>query len=144
MNANEYPSAVAAGAALAQPPAILSWLRPHRAWPRGRSRLCPPGRGCAGSIEVASGEPGMAMCCFNGGDPTPTHAQFQALVAAGEVRYLLVQGGGAGVGIGGPVSSGSSISAIDAWAASVATAVDTGSSGGGALYDLSGAISSGS
>ena len=44
----------------------------------------------AGSIELASGEPVMAMGGFNGGDPTPTLAQFKALVAAGQVRYLLV------------------------------------------------------
>ncbi len=96
----------------------------------------------AGSIELASGEPVMAMGGFNGGDPTPTLAQFKALVAAGQVRYLLVGGGGGG--IGGPGSSDSSISAIDAWATSVGTAVDSVTSGGGTLYELGGAITSGS
>jgi len=96
----------------------------------------------AGSIELASGEPVMAMGGFNGGDPAPTLAQFQALVASGKVRFLLVDGNGGG--IAGPGTSDSSISAIDAWAASVGTVVNTGSSAGGTLYDLSGASTSGS
>ena len=96
----------------------------------------------AGSIELASGEPVMAMGGFNGGDPAPTLAQFQALVASGQVRFLLVDGNG---GSGGPgATSDSSISAIDSWATSVGTVVDTGSSAGGTLYDLSGANTSGS
>ena len=98
----------------------------------------------AGSIELASGEPVMAMGGFNGGDPAPTLAQFKALVASGQVRYLLVEGtGGGGVGAPGGTSD-SSISAIDSWAASGGTVVDTGSSAGGTLYDLSGASTSGS
>ena len=96
----------------------------------------------AGTIDLASGEPVMAMGGFNGGDPTPTLAQFKALIASGQVRYLLVQSSGGGPG--GPGSSDSSISAIDAWATSVGTAVDTVSSSGGTLYDLSGASTSGS
>jgi 4-amino-4-deoxy-L-arabinose transferase-like glycosyltransferase len=96
----------------------------------------------AGSIELASGEPVMAMGGFNGGDPAPTVAQFKALVASGQVRFLLVEGNDRAGGPGG--TSDSSISAIDTWAASVGTVVDTGSSAGGTLYDLSGASTSGS
>ncbi len=96
----------------------------------------------AGSIELASGEPVMAMGGFNGGDPAPTLAQFKALVASGQVRFLLVDGSGGSGGPGG--TSDSSISAIDTWATSVGTVVDTGSSAGGTLYDLSGASTSGS
>ena len=55
----------------------------------------------AGSIELASGEPVMAMGGFNGGDPAPTLAQFQALVASGQVRFLLVDGNGGSGGPGG-------------------------------------------
>jgi 4-amino-4-deoxy-L-arabinose transferase-like glycosyltransferase len=96
----------------------------------------------AGSIELASGEPVMAMGGFNGGDPAPTLAQFKALVASGQVRFLLVDGSSGAAG--GPGTSDSSISAIDTWAASVGTVVSTGSSAGGTLYDLSGASTSGS
>jgi 4-amino-4-deoxy-L-arabinose transferase-like glycosyltransferase len=90
----------------------------------------------AGSIQLASGEPVMAMGGFSGSDPAPTLAQFKALVASGQLRYVLVNGGG---GFGGPGGGrGGSTSEIDAWVASVGTAVDYGGSGG-TLYDLSAA-----
>ncbi|HXX62048.1 MAG TPA: glycosyltransferase family 39 protein [Candidatus Sulfotelmatobacter sp.] len=97
----------------------------------------------AGSIELASGEPVMAMGGFNGGDPAPTLAQFKALVASGQLRFLLVEGNGGGNGGPGGTSD-SSISAIETWAASVGTVVDTGSTAGGTLYDLAAASTSGS
>jgi 4-amino-4-deoxy-L-arabinose transferase-like glycosyltransferase len=87
----------------------------------------------AGSIQLASGEPVMAMGGFSGSDPAPTLAQFKALVASGQLRYVLVNGGGFG-GPGG--GRGGSTSEIDAWVTSVGTAVDYGGSGG-TLYDLS-------
>ncbi len=37
----------------------------------------------------------MAVGGFNGSDPSPTLAQFQAHVAAGEIHYFIA-GGGAG------------------------------------------------
>ena len=42
----------------------------------------------------------MTMGGFNGQDPAPTLAQFKAMVARGEVRYVLTssQGGGPGGG----------------------------------------------
>jgi 4-amino-4-deoxy-L-arabinose transferase-like glycosyltransferase len=90
----------------------------------------------AGSIQLASGEPVMAMGGFSGSDPAPTLAQFKALVASGQIRYVLVNGGG---GFGAPGGGrGGSTSEIDAWATSVGTAVDYGGSGG-TLYDLSAA-----
>jgi len=91
----------------------------------------------AGSIELASGEPVMAMGGFMGSDPAPTLAQLQSYVASGKVRYVLVGGRG---GFGGP---GGGDSSIQAWVTSVGTAVDYGGSGGATLYDLSAAIRSG-
>jgi len=86
----------------------------------------------AGSIELASGQPVMAMGGFSGSDPAPSLAQLQSLVASGQLRYVLIGGGG---GFGGPGVN--STSAIDQWVTSVGTAVDYGGSGG-TLYDLSG------
>ena len=83
----------------------------------------------AGSIELASGAPVMAMGGFSGSDPAPTLAQFKAYVASGQLRFVLVGGGG------GPGGS-STVTEIDVWAASVGVAVDYGGSGG-TLYDLS-------
>jgi len=41
---------------------------------------------------------------FNGADPTPTVAQLETMVKAGELRYVLVGDGGGGPG-GGSSSS---------------------------------------
>jgi len=91
----------------------------------------------AGSLELAAGQPVMAMGGFNGGDPAPTLQEFKQLVAEGKIRYVLVSGRG---GFGGPGRGSSSVSAIDQWAASVGSAVDYG--GNATLYDLSGVASS--
>ena len=88
----------------------------------------------AGTIELASGQPVMAMGGFSGSDPAPTLAQLKAYVASGQLRYVLVGGGG---GFGGPGGSSSTTSEIDAWVASVGTVVDYGGNGG-TLYDLAG------
>jgi hypothetical protein len=48
----------------------------------------------AASLELASGRPVMGLGGFSGNDPSPTLAQFQAWVAAGDVRYFI--GGGRG------------------------------------------------
>ena len=93
----------------------------------------------AGSIELAAGEPVMAMGGFTGSDPVPTLAELQAYVASGQLRYVLVGGGG---GFGG-AGNGSSSSDIEAWVTSAGTSVDYGGSGGGTLYDLAGAATSG-
>src|SRR5262249_50348718 len=53
----------------------------------------------AAGYQLASDEPIMAIGGFNGTDPTPTLAQFQAYVNAGLIHYFI--GGGTGFG-GGP------------------------------------------
>ena len=88
----------------------------------------------AGSIELASGMPVMAMGGFSGGDPAPTLSQLQAYVASGQLRFVLIGGGR-----GGPNSAGSEISS---WVTANGTAVE--SVGNGTLYDLSGAAATGS
>ena len=83
----------------------------------------------AGSIELASGQPVMAMGGFMGSDPAPTLDQLQSLVSSGQLRYVLLGGGGPG---------GGGTSDISAWVTSVGTVVNYGGNGG-TLYDLSGA-----
>jgi 4-amino-4-deoxy-L-arabinose transferase-like glycosyltransferase len=96
----------------------------------------------AGSIQLASGEPVMAMGGFSGSDPAPTLEQLKALVASGQLRYVLIGGGGPG-GAGGPGGGrDGSTSAVSAWVTSAGTAVDYGGSGG-TLYDLSAAAAAG-
>ena len=91
----------------------------------------------AGSIQLATGLPVMAMGGFTGSDPAPTLAEFQAYVASGELRYVLVGGGGGGRG--GPGGFGGASSDVSSWVQSACTAVDV-SGASGSLYDCAGAV----
>ncbi len=82
----------------------------------------------AGSIELATGLPVMAMGGFSGSDPAPTLAQLQADVASGQLRYVLLGGRG------GPGGRGGS-SDVSSWVTANGTLVE--GVGNGALYDLS-------
>jgi len=86
------------------------------------------GSNSAAGPQLASGQPVMAIGGFNGSDPSPTLAQFQQLVAQGEIHYFI---GGSGTG-GRGGSSGTS-SAISAWVQSTYTATTIG---GTTVYDL--------
>jgi 4-amino-4-deoxy-L-arabinose transferase-like glycosyltransferase len=56
----------------------------------------------AASLELATGTNVIALGGWNGGDPYPTLAQFQAMVANGEIGYFISGGGmGGGGGRGG-------------------------------------------
>ena len=92
------------------------------------------GSGTAGSIELATGLPVMAMGGFSGSDAAPTLSQLQAYVTSGQLRYVL------GGNSGGPGGGGSS-SDISSWLQSSCTVVDyggtTSTSNGTTLYDCS-------
>ena len=87
------------------------------------------GSNSAAGVQLATDSPVMAIGGFNGSDPTPTLAQFQALVRAGKVHYFLASSGG----FGGPGVSGAS-SAITSWVESTFTATEVA---GVSVYDLS-------
>jgi 4-amino-4-deoxy-L-arabinose transferase-like glycosyltransferase len=89
----------------------------------------------AGSLELSSGLPVMAMGGFSGGDPAPTLTQLQAYVSSGQLRYVLIGDGGRG----GPNGGSSDISS---WVVANGTVVQ--SVGNGTLYDLSRAAAIGS
>jgi hypothetical protein len=87
----------------------------------------------------------MAVGGFNGTDPAPTLARFQALVAAHEIHYFVGGGatGGRGPGRGGAgpaTSTGGSDDAtrIAQWVQQNFTATTVG---GTTVYDLSGGAS---
>jgi 4-amino-4-deoxy-L-arabinose transferase-like glycosyltransferase len=89
----------------------------------------------AAGLALSSGESVMAIGGFNGTDPSPTLAQFQAYVAAGKIHYFIA-GGGFG---GGPGGSGSNASSeISSW---VEANFESTTVGGVTLYDLSGGAS---
>ena len=96
------------------------------------------GSGASAPFIIATGEPVITIGGFNGGDPAPTLAQFQALVAQGKVRFIIL--GGQGGGQGGPRGNGSG--RISTWVTEHGTAVPAsayGGTGNGSLYDLAGA-----
>ncbi|MGZ6753929.1 MAG: mannosyltransferase YkcB-related protein, partial [Nocardioides sp.] len=97
------------------------------------------GSNSAAGYQLASQEPVMAIGGFNGSDPSPTLAQFQAYVANGQVHYFIASGGMggmAGMG-GGPNASGSTSTAIAAWVADTFTAQTVD---GVVVYDLSSGV----
>ena len=81
----------------------------------------------AAPIELATGgDAVMAIGGFNGTDPAPTLAQFQAMVAKGEIHYYVGRGSSS---FGGGTGS----SAIASWVAAHFTAQTVG---GTTVYDL--------
>lgn len=84
----------------------------------------------AAGLQLGTGLPVMPIGGFNGSDPSPTLAQFEQYVAAGQIHYF-VAGSGTGGGPGGGQSgTGSQISA---WVAAHYTRVTIG---GSTFYDL--------
>ncbi|MEO5724610.1 MAG: glycosyltransferase family 39 protein [Ilumatobacteraceae bacterium] len=103
---------------------LVSYLEAHRG--NAEFIVAAVGASTTEPIIIASGLPVLTIGGFNGSDPAPTLAEFQGLVAAGRVRYLLT--GAYGVR-GGRASSGS----ILGWATEHGTLLRVG---GMALYDL--------
>ena len=95
----------------------------------GRYRwvLATSGSQSAAQIELATGEPVMAIGGFSGEGGNLSLAQFERYVAAGDIHYY-----GASAG-GGPGGGGSSTSAITTWVEAHYKAVTIG---GQTLYDL--------
>ncbi|MER6596671.1 glycosyl transferase, partial [Micromonospora purpureochromogenes] len=82
----------------------------------------------ASGYQLATGRPVMAIGGFNGSDPSPTLAQFQAYVADGRIHWFV--GGG-----GFRANGGSSASQeIAAW---VAETFESQTVDGVTVYDLS-------
>jgi 4-amino-4-deoxy-L-arabinose transferase-like glycosyltransferase len=82
----------------------------------------------AASIELATGLPVMAMGGFTGSDPAPTLAQLQSYIAAGKLRFVLLDG-----------SSGGTFGDLGAsWVMTYCTVVSVTPTSGGSLYDCSG------
>ena len=92
----------------------------------------------AAGLQLASGEPVMAIGGFNGSDPSPTLAQFQDYVEAGKIHYLLASQGGRGGGPGGGMGGTGTASEITEWVAANYATVAIGDQ---TFYDLTQALS---
>jgi 4-amino-4-deoxy-L-arabinose transferase-like glycosyltransferase len=79
-------------------------------------------------IIISTGKAVVTIGGFNGNDPAPTVSQLSAMVAKGELKYVLLSSGGMG---------GGSSSALQTWVKSHGTAVSGVSTSGGTLYRVS-------
>jgi len=94
----------------------------------------------AASLILAAGQPVMSLGGFSGDDPILTVDQFAQLVAAGQVRYVLLGGPGGGSGPGQPGSSSAIVQWVEANGTLVpSSALGTSSAQQTQLYDLTGA-----
>jgi 4-amino-4-deoxy-L-arabinose transferase-like glycosyltransferase len=82
----------------------------------------------AAPLQIASGEPIMAIGGFNGTDPAPSLAEFKELVAQGKVHYFIGSSGGGMMGGRNGTSS-----EIATWVSENFTAQTVGST---TVYDL--------
>jgi 4-amino-4-deoxy-L-arabinose transferase-like glycosyltransferase len=87
------------------------------------------GSNSAAGFQLATGKPVMPVGGFNGSDPSPTLAQFQAYVAADRIHYFIAGGGFGGAQRGGSDSS----AGIAAWVQSTFASTTVGAV---TLYDL--------
>jgi hypothetical protein len=86
------------------------------------------GANTAGQIELATGKAVMAMGGFSGSDATPTLDDLKAYLESGDLRYVLVGGGG------GPAGPAGGSSDVTDWVTSTCAAVDLGT-GTSSFYD---------
>ena len=81
----------------------------------------------AAPLQLASGEPVMAIGGFNGTDDAPTLAEFERMVAAGEIHHFVGANQASFGGGSGPAAQ------ITAWVRAHFTAE---TAGGVTVYDL--------
>jgi 4-amino-4-deoxy-L-arabinose transferase-like glycosyltransferase len=86
------------------------------------------GSNSAAGVQLATGEPVMAIGGFNGSDPAPTLEQFRRFVAEGRIHYFL--GGGR---MGGSMGGSDAAREISAWVQEHFAATTVG---GATVYDL--------
>ncbi len=92
----------------------------------------------AAGLQLGAQLPVMAIGGFNGSDPSPTLAQFEAYVKAGRIHSFLASGTGGGQGA--PGGSAGTASQISAWVAASYAEVTIGSQ---TFYDLTQPLASG-
>jgi hypothetical protein len=86
------------------------------------------GSNTAAGYQLATGYPVMPVGGFNGSDPSPTLAQFQALVAEGRIHWFI------GSSVGRPNGGSRDAAAISAWVIANFPSTTIGFT---RLYDLS-------
>jgi 4-amino-4-deoxy-L-arabinose transferase-like glycosyltransferase len=106
--------------------ALISYLEAHQG--SAKYLVAATGSQTTAAMIIATGKPVVTIGGFSGNDNAPTVAQLAAMVKAGELRYVLI-GGGGGMGRGGS-------SELSAWVQAHGTAVE-GVTTSGTLYAVS-------
>lgn len=107
---------------------VIAYLQQHQGG--AKYLLAASGSQTTASVIIATGEPVVTIGGFGGSDPAPTVTQLAQMVRDGELRYVLVSGGGMGRG-------GASASALNAWVTAHGTAVTDVTVDNGTLYAVS-------
>jgi 4-amino-4-deoxy-L-arabinose transferase-like glycosyltransferase len=147
IQASRLPAGGAGGLGQATSSALVTYLERHQGSATWLVAVSSANEGA--SLELSTGRPVLAMGGFSGSDPAMTVGKLQQLVRSGQLRYVLV-GGGPGSGGrsfagpgGGSAGAGpnAGTQSVMTWVTQHGKAVNygAGSSGGGTLYDLSGA-----
>jgi 4-amino-4-deoxy-L-arabinose transferase-like glycosyltransferase len=109
--------------------ALVNYLTGHQGG--AKYLVAATGSQSTAPIILATGKAVITIGGFTGSDPAPTVSQLAALVKSGQLRYVLIGGGGFG-GRGGGASS-----SITDWVKAHGTAVSGLSTSGGTLYRVS-------
>jgi hypothetical protein len=104
--------------------ALVNYLTAHRG--SAKYLVAATGSQSTASIIIKTGQPVVTIGGFSGSDNAPTAQQLAAMVAAGELHYVLIGGGGPGGGQ----------SAITAWVQSHGTVITAVQAGNGTLYKV--------
>jgi len=105
---------------------VIGYLEAHQG--SAKYLLAATGSQTTAPIIIATGKAVVTIGGFSGSDPAPTVSQLAKMVAAGELKYVLISSGG---GMGG-----SSQSALTSWVKAHGTVVTAVSVSGGTLYKV--------
>ena len=110
---------------------LLTYLKAHQG--SAKYLMAVMSSGDAEDYIANAGASVLPIGGFSGNNGYPSLAAFKALIAKGELKYVLISSSGSGGGMGG--SSSSSTSAIETWVKANCTTVSYGSTSSGTLYE---------
>jgi 4-amino-4-deoxy-L-arabinose transferase-like glycosyltransferase len=111
---------------------LLTYLKAHQG--DAKYLMAVMSSGDAEDYIANAGASVLPIGGFSGSDGYPSLTAFKALIAKGELKYVLLSSSGTGAGGGPGGSTSSSTSAIETWVKANCTTVSYGSSSAGTLY----------
>jgi 4-amino-4-deoxy-L-arabinose transferase-like glycosyltransferase len=111
---------------------LLTYLKAHQG--DAKYLMAVMSSGDAEDYIANAGASVLPVGGFSGSDGYPSLAQFKALIAKGELKYVLLSSSGTGAGGGPGGSTSSATSSIETWVKANCTTVSYGSTSAGTLY----------